>query len=94
MIDAFAWFYVNVLENLGKVLLVLFALVVFLSIINFFRDPKAKANLINSFVAFIFQIAKTSLVWTGKVLRGSIIMLLNIIKVIFAAVRDFWTSKI
>jgi hypothetical protein len=92
MIEAIAWFYVNIIENLGRVIFWGIILILLLALINVLRDPKA--NLMNSLAKFLLQSTKAILIGSGKALRISIKVLLNAIKVIFAAIRDFWVSKI
>ena len=94
MISAAAWIYVNILEPLGTILFWLAIAVVVVAFINFIRDPKSRANLINNLAGMIFRLIKNILIGAGKVLRICIKVLLNSLKVIFAAVRDFWGSKI
>jgi hypothetical protein len=94
MIDAIAWLYVSVLEPAGTVLFWLAIAVVVIALINFLRDPKSRANIINNLATGIFKLIKGVLVGIGKVLHVIFKMLLNSLKVIFAAVRDFWGSKI
>lgn len=94
MIDAIAWLYVNILEPAGTILLWLAIAVVVIALINFLRDPKSRANMINNLATGIFRFIKAILVWSGKVLQITFKVLLNSLKVIFAAVRDFWGSKI
>ncbi len=94
MIDAIAWLYVNILEPVGIVLFWLLVAVVVVAFINFLRDPKSRANIINSLATGFFRLIKKTLSLTGKAVQIIIKVLLNSLKVIFAAVRDFWGSKI
>ncbi|MFN7611369.1 MAG: hypothetical protein ACK5QX_10615 [bacterium] len=94
MIDAIAWLYVNILEPFGTLLFWLAIAVVVLAFINFFRDPKSRANIINNLATGIFRLMKGMIIWSGRVLQIIFKVLLNSLKVIFAAIRDFWGSKI
>jgi hypothetical protein len=94
MIDAIAWLYVTILEPVGVVLFWLMIAVVVVAFINFLRDPKSRTNIINSLATGLFRLIKSILSASGKVLQVTLKVLLNSIKVIFAAVRDFWGSKI
>jgi hypothetical protein len=94
MIEIAAWIYVTLIEPLGIILFWLAIAVIVVAFVNFVRDPKARSNFINNLASMIFRLFKNSLIWTGKLLHFGIKMLLNSLKVIFAAVRDFWGSKI
>jgi hypothetical protein len=94
MIEAIAHLYVNFLEPALRVLVVLFVVLLLLSIINFIRDPKAKENFVKTLIGLVFKGLKLLLIGAGAVLKGLLEMLQKSIKVIFAAFRDFFTSKI
>lgn len=93
-IERFAHFYVNVVEPAAQVLLILIVVILLLGIINFIRDPKAKENLIKTLINLIMKALKLSLVAVGALLQGTLEVLRKSIKVIFAAFRDFFSSKI
>ncbi|MCA3243737.1 MAG: hypothetical protein INF43_00325 [Alphaproteobacteria bacterium] len=93
-IERLAHFYVNVVEPIAQVLLVLIVVILLLGIINFIRDPKAKENLIKTLINLIMKTLKLSLVTLGALLKGTLELLQKSIKVIFAAFRDFFSSKI
>jgi hypothetical protein len=93
-IEHFAHFYVNVVEPAVQVLIILVVVILLLGIINFIRDPKAKENLIKTLINLIMKALKFSLVALGALLKGTLELLRKSIKVIFAAFRDFFGSKI
>lgn len=94
MIESLAHFYVNVVEPATQVLLILVVVILLLGVINFIRDPKAKENLVKTLINMIMKLVKYLLIGVGAVLKGSVNMLQKSIKVIFAAFRDFFSSKI
>ena len=93
-LERVAHFYVNVVEPASQVGLILIVVLLLLGIVNFIRDPKAKENLVKVLIGFIFKMLKLFLVAAGAILKGSLEMLQKSIKVIFAAFRDFFSSKI
>jgi hypothetical protein len=94
MIESLAHLYVNFIEPTFQVLVVLFVVLLLLSIINFIRDPKAKENFIKTLIGLVFKGFKYLLIAAGAVLKGTLELLHKSIKVIFAAFRDFFSSKI
>ncbi len=94
MIEALAHLYVDAIEPAFRVILIVFVILIILSIINFIRDPKAKENLIKSIISLIFKGLQYVLVAAGAILKGTLSLLQKSIKVIFAAFRDFFSSKI
>ncbi len=94
MIESIAAIYVNFIEPLMRVLLIGLVVVLILGIINFIRDPKAKENFIKTIITIVFKALKWLLIGFGVMLKGLIDMLHKAIKVIFAAFRDFFNSKI
>ncbi len=93
-LERIAHFYVNVIEPASQVVLILIVILLLLGVVNFIRDPKAKENLVKTLISFIFRMLKLMLVAAGAVLKGTLEMLRKSIKVIFAAFRDFFSSKI
>lgn len=89
-----AYAYVTYIEPSLKVLAFAAIVVVVLYIFNSLKDTKKNTDLINKtfnlmvkgFVG-IFKYTGLFIVWLGK-------LLLKITKVIFASIRDFFTSKI
>lgn len=93
-ISHIAYIYVTYLEPLLKILFFAVVLIVVLHLFNSMRDGKKHSDIISfafngmlSLIKGVFLYAGLILAWMGK-------MLLKTIKLIFASVRDFFTSDI
>lgn len=93
-IQYLAEFYVNFIEPALKAAVFIVIVVVLLYIINLIRDSKKKTDLVNSLFSLIVKLITGAVVWVGGVAVWLVKMLLKTITVIFAAVRDFFSSKI
>lgn len=93
-IQYIAELYVDFIEPALKGLLFVVIVVVLLYFINLIRDSKKKTDLINSMFSIIIKVISRALFWVGGALVWLAKMLLKTITVIFAAIRDFFTSKI
>lgn len=87
-------FYVNVIEPLGKLLFFIIIAVFLLFLLNLARGTSKDANLTNGIVNMIVSIFKKTVTYSGKLVMWMLKMLLKTITVIFASIRDFFTSKI
>jgi hypothetical protein len=89
-----AYAYVTYIEPALKVAGFAAIVISVLYIFNSLKDGKKNAEFINTAFNFmvkaivgLFKYSGLAVVWLGK-------LLLKIIKVIFASIRDFFTSKI
>jgi hypothetical protein len=94
MIEQFAYIYVNYLEPTGKVLFYLFIALVLFYIINVIRDKKKLSDGVSYLISFIIKSIIAILVMCGNLVKWIAKKLLNGIKLIWAAVRDFFFSSI
>lgn len=89
-----AEFYVNVLEPLGRFLFFIIIAVFLLYLLNLVRGTSGESNLSNNVVNLIFKSFVKTMNYTGKLVLWIFKLLLKTITVIFASIRDFFTSKI
>ena len=94
MIATIAQFYVDVLEPGFKIFLVVAVIAFILYGINILRDSKKKTDLVGGLVTLIVKSIIKSMQLMGRLLLGSLKVLLKTSRVIMATVRDFLTSKI
>lgn len=94
MIERIAVLYVSVIEPGLKILLVVILIAFGLYVFNFLRGGESKGNLISGLVNIIVKSIIKTVQLAGKALLGSIKLLLNTSRVIFATVRDFLKSEI
>ena len=93
-ISNLAYVYVTYLEPLLKVLFFLTILIVVLHIFNAMRDGKKHSDLIGMAFNGLVSVIKNIFVYVGLAVAWFGKMLLKVIKLIFASVRDFFTSDI
>jgi hypothetical protein len=89
-----AVFYVDVIEPVLKFCAFLVIAIFLLYLLNMLRDAKKKTDLINGAFNFIIKLATKTVSVSGRIVVWTVKVLLNIIRVIFASIRDFFTSKI
>ena len=94
MLATIAQLYVNVLEPMFFYGLILLVVLFVLYMVNLLRGGGKKDDLVskvvNGFVALIIKIIKLC----GRMMAGSIKVLLKAITLLTATVRDFFGSKI
>lgn len=87
-------FYVNFIEPFGKLLFFIVIAAFLLFLLNLVRGTSKEANLTNGVVNLVVKILKGTVSYTGRFLVWSSKVLLKTTVVIFASIRDFFTSKI
>lgn len=93
-IEKLAEFYVYFIEPGIKAFIFLFVVIMLLYVINLARDQKKKADLVTSLFNMMIKLVKGGVVGVGKLVVFLLKASLKIITIIFASVRDFFTSKI
>lgn len=93
-IDVLAQLYVNTLEPILKFAGLAIVIIILLSMLNILRGGGKNGELVNSAFNFIIKIITKSITWLGYALLWLAKALLKIAHVIFASIRDFFTSKI
>lgn len=89
-----AEFYVNIIEPFGKLLFFIIIVVVVLFLFNLIRGTSKDANLTNGVVNMLVRFLKGTVTYTGRFVVWLGKVLLKTTIVIFASIRDFFTSKI
>ncbi|PIZ30653.1 MAG: hypothetical protein COY40_04050 [Alphaproteobacteria bacterium CG_4_10_14_0_8_um_filter_53_9] len=93
-ISQLAALYVNFIEPLLKILFFAAIFISVLHIFNAMRDGKKHSEIIGMLFNGLISLLKNIFIYAGKGLAWFAQMLLRIIKLIFASVRDFFTSDI
>jgi hypothetical protein len=93
-ISALAKIYVDVIEPSFKFIALLFIIMLLFQFIGLMTDSKKKSEMVGSAFSFIIKIIKGALVYTGHAIWWLTKVSLKIMTVIFASIRDFFTSKI
>lgn len=94
MIHTIAEIYVNFVEPAAKVLLVVFAIAFVLYVFNLLRGGDKKNDLVTAVVNGTVKLVVKTVQLIGKAILHSLKMLLKTTSLIFATLRDFFTSKI
>lgn len=93
-ISSLAYLYVTYLEPLLKILFFATILIIVLHVFNAMRDGKKHSDIIGMAFNGLMSLIKNVFIYTGMAVAWFGRLLLKIIKLIFASVRDFFTSDI
>ena len=93
-VETIASLYVNVIEPVGRVLVFALIAIFILWLFSIIQDSGKKKDVLNSLVSGVGKLIVGVFVYTGAALLWFGKFLLRAVTVIFATVRDFFTSKI
>ncbi len=93
-IAEFAEIYVNYIEPIGKAVILFFVFITVAYFLVVAKDAKKKQDFITGIFSVMWQGVAAICTYTGLSIWWVVRMLMRIITVIFATVRDFFTSKI
>ncbi|MBI1308545.1 MAG: hypothetical protein GC129_01625 [Proteobacteria bacterium] len=93
-INQLAEIYVDYLEPSLRVLGFLIVVIFLLYMLGLVRDSKKKGDLVNSAFSFIINIITKFVSFIGHALLWLAKAVLKIVTVIFASIRDFFTSEL
>lgn len=93
-IESLARVYVDVIEPMLHTMAFVVIGIVLLYLLGVVKDGKKKGDLVNSAFSFIIKMVTLAFTLTGRFLLWMARFSWQIIRVIFASFRDFFTSKI
>ena len=94
MLDAIFAFYFDYIEPGSKIFIFIFAIMVVIWLVDVMRQPGAHLQMAGAFVRFTWNAVFKTCVWIWMAILWTFNMILRGIRLTFATVRDFFTSKI
>lgn len=92
--EIIAEFYVSYVEPGAKIFAFIFAILLVIWLVDMMRQPGAHLQMAGTVIMFVWNAVVKTFVWIWMAILFIFNMILRGIRLVFATVRDFFTSKI